>query len=317
MLEIKKSVGEKGVNRLDDVRLVQVLLNTMDCWKSAFKKLSTDGKVGKMTINAIKQFQREIIGIKKQDGKVDPNGRTFRYLTMYLFEDEERIVLNGAVLGGKSLDSIKIDGRRIDRVKGFNAQRVSYKGSLKKSKQLVSEYAKDIIKMALKEAGMSEAVITDTVRQPKEQAEIMLRNAKIDLSKQYKLYGRNGDKVLKVYESNKAKKDTEIVSLMVDKISELERLGKKVSRHCASVDSYNALNIIDIGCYSTRLKNKKYSQDKFTSALKDLEAKGYIEKLIDETKKSNKCWHVEILVNKMTVYKYYDESILNQVKYIA
>lgn len=66
--EIKASVGKKGTNQLDDVILVQQLL-----------KLTPDGKCGLKTIRAIKEFQQSI-GLPKPDGRIDPNGFTWKKL---------------------------------------------------------------------------------------------------------------------------------------------------------------------------------------------------------------------------------------------
>ena len=84
---------------------------------------------------------------------------------------------------------------------------------------------------------MDRAVITSTYRTPEEQAKIMLKNAKIDLAAQYRLYGRKGDSVLKIYADNKEKSDTEIIKLMTNKIQEIAESGSRVSKHCVPVES--------------------------------------------------------------------------------
>lgn len=66
--EIKASVGHKGVNHSDDVALVQELLG-----------IDADGKVGRETIRAIAKFQKSL-GTKKPDGRIDPNGFTWKAL---------------------------------------------------------------------------------------------------------------------------------------------------------------------------------------------------------------------------------------------
>jgi peptidoglycan hydrolase-like protein with peptidoglycan-binding domain len=67
--EIKASVGHKGVNNSDDATLVQQLLG-----------IDADGKVGRGTIRAIAQFQQSL-GSKKPDGRIDPNGFTWKALS--------------------------------------------------------------------------------------------------------------------------------------------------------------------------------------------------------------------------------------------
>ncbi|MEJ2613268.1 MAG: hypothetical protein P8179_25285 [Candidatus Thiodiazotropha sp.] len=83
---------------------------------------------------------------------------------------------------------------------------------------------------------MSAAAITSTMRTPKEQATIMLRNAKKNYQKQVDLNRTSGDVVLKVYQDNKELSDEKIIKLMVDKIADLEKSSKIVSRHCTTED---------------------------------------------------------------------------------
>jgi peptidoglycan hydrolase-like protein with peptidoglycan-binding domain len=77
-MSITASVGDGGVNRSDDVRGVQVLLNE---WRSdnGFAAIAEDGLVGPETIGAITLFQQRVTGIV--DGRVDPNGPAERQLT--------------------------------------------------------------------------------------------------------------------------------------------------------------------------------------------------------------------------------------------
>ena len=72
--EIKKSVGKKGVNDKEDVKLVQKLL------KDKGAKLVGLGVCGPLTIRAIKKFQ-EVNMNGFSDGLIDPNGRTWKLLT--------------------------------------------------------------------------------------------------------------------------------------------------------------------------------------------------------------------------------------------
>ncbi len=113
---------------------------------------------------------------------------------------------------------------------------VSYKSSLPSDKRLVSSYSINVIRLALAQAGMKCAVISSTLRFPEEQASIMYRNARIDLKKQKQLYGKNGDAVLDVYSSNSKKDKHEVIRLMKEKIELLARDGKKVSKHCTTVE---------------------------------------------------------------------------------
>jgi peptidoglycan hydrolase-like protein with peptidoglycan-binding domain len=71
---INASVGNGGKNHSSDVSRVQSLLNNHGYG------LTVDGKCGNKSIGAIKDFQRKI-GAKTIDGRVDPNGTTWKGLT--------------------------------------------------------------------------------------------------------------------------------------------------------------------------------------------------------------------------------------------
>ncbi len=78
MKKIEGSVGQGGDNLEDDVRLVQQLLNQRDL--APLGKLQEDGRNGPSTVEAIRQFQVRFLGMQSPDGRVDPDGRTFRQL---------------------------------------------------------------------------------------------------------------------------------------------------------------------------------------------------------------------------------------------
>lgn len=67
------SVGQGGKNQRDDVALVQRLLT-----ERGVDPGPIDGLVGSKTIAAIRKFQSGFL--RKPDGRVDPDGRTFREL---------------------------------------------------------------------------------------------------------------------------------------------------------------------------------------------------------------------------------------------
>jgi hypothetical protein len=69
----------------------------------------------------------------------------------------------------------------------------------------VSQYSISVIKQALINTNMPQAVITSTIRTPLEQANIMYDQAKKSLTAQFRLYGSTGDEVLKVYKNNAKK----------------------------------------------------------------------------------------------------------------
>jgi lysozyme len=72
-MEIQSSVGNSSPNRVDDVKVVQTLLN-----QALDLKLQMDGVCGIRTLSAIKRLQSRLM--RHPDGKVDPGGRTWRYL---------------------------------------------------------------------------------------------------------------------------------------------------------------------------------------------------------------------------------------------
>jgi hypothetical protein len=74
MREIVASVGESGVNRPEDVAIVQTLLNT-----KPGVKLAVDKRCGPLTILSIRNFQKAFLPIP--DGRVDPGGVTWKKLT--------------------------------------------------------------------------------------------------------------------------------------------------------------------------------------------------------------------------------------------
>src|SRR5687767_12140012 len=78
MSRIAASVGHNGENRPDDVRSIQKLLNEHSL--PPLRPLDVDGHAGEKTIETIRHFQSSKLGLKKPDGRVDPNGRTLRAL---------------------------------------------------------------------------------------------------------------------------------------------------------------------------------------------------------------------------------------------
>jgi hypothetical protein len=82
---ISASVGRMGgINRPDDVRTIQNLLNKAPVSSGGpAPKLDPDGACGKKTIDAIQKFQLHHFGWPGADGKVNPNGETLRKLNEF------------------------------------------------------------------------------------------------------------------------------------------------------------------------------------------------------------------------------------------
>lgn len=80
-MSIKSSVGAKGVNDKVDARVIQAALNLSQ--SGSFKlatNLVVDGDAGTKTVEAIALFQLKVVGMAKQDGRVDPAGKTLGIL---------------------------------------------------------------------------------------------------------------------------------------------------------------------------------------------------------------------------------------------
>ena len=315
-LKLSQSVGVGGVNRRTDVRLIQSLLNLANFDRGGAPRLKVDGVAGDKTYDAIGRFQSKSASLARPDRRVDPNGKTFRYLTMYLTPNQEAAVAS-AVAGNLSpLERLIAVKKSPVAMAGLGGLNVIYSQSLSSQKHVVSDYSKQLVKIALKQAGMTHAVITSTIRTPEEQARIMLRNAKINLQDQYRLYGRNGDSVLDVYKANKSRSDKDLIDLMVEQIVSLETQNRRVSKHCVSTALYRKRNVFDIGFNSTKSANRNFYPEKFAQALKELKRDGYIETFIDETQKSNTAWHLEVRVGGKSLAKFDEGSILNPMSWV-
>ncbi|MEZ5591286.1 MAG: peptidoglycan-binding domain-containing protein [Gammaproteobacteria bacterium] len=282
MISITASVGKGGVNRHNDTLAIQKLINKNIGSLTPLRPLAEDGRIGPMTIGAIEAFQRRVVGLRLVDGRVDPNGRTLRTLNEKAKTAPPSPPTPPLPAGGN--------------------YKVTYSTNIKAADQIVSNYSIDVIKLALKKAGMAHAVMTSTIRTPEKQASIMYDNAKKNLAAQFQLYGSTGDEVLKVFQNNQTKEKSVVIGLMQEKIESLLKQGRRTSLHCVTQNEYKNRNIIDIGVNSTRAAcGASFNIENFTKAFNELKNEGYIERFIDETKKSNTCWHIEIKPNKKPI----------------
>jgi murein DD-endopeptidase MepM/ murein hydrolase activator NlpD len=84
MLErLQASVGRGGINRFDDSLVVQTLINECLFLLRGVAPLSLDGRVGPRTVDAIDEFQKQVVRLSNPDGRVDPSGRTLRTLNTH------------------------------------------------------------------------------------------------------------------------------------------------------------------------------------------------------------------------------------------
>ena len=79
MDEIEDSVGAGGMNRSSDVRIVQQLLN-QHMLALGLPLLVVDNVAGDITIEGIREYQRQVVGLARPDGRIEPGGRTWRLL---------------------------------------------------------------------------------------------------------------------------------------------------------------------------------------------------------------------------------------------
>jgi hypothetical protein len=134
-------------------------------------------------------------------------------------------------------------------------------------------------------------IITSTARTPNDQARIMFDNCiKLGIASQYKLYGQNGDKVIKVFEAGIKVKDfkrDDVIAKMETKIREIGP--GKVSKHCADPST---INVVDIPFSSISDKGK------FRKAI-EKHSPDPIARFLEEGE--NKCFHLEILKRRSFV----------------
>jgi len=302
--KISGSVGKGGKNARVDTAKVQSLLNRHVKTLQPLAALKVDGLSGNKTEGAITSFQKRVVKLNLPDGRVDPGGKTITALTKT--PPTEAIPgappAAGNMTGGGAADPNA--GSGLPAAGGGDGMltptrtetRVAYSSSIPTASKLVSNYAFSVIHEALRRAEMSHAVITSTVRTAHKQAQLMYDNAKIDYQVQYNQYYPPGKAVLAVFKANEDKPRDEVIALMEAEVEARKAANQRVSSHCVSPSMFAARNTFDIGVNSTRaVAGPTFNIINFTTALVELKSEGYIHKVVDETKKSNNCWHVEIV----------------------
>ena len=84
MRQISSSVGLRGVNRKDDVRAVQELLNLVPHGDGGpLQKLKEDGLCGRKTNGAIEKLQATEWGWQRVSTRVEPGSSTWKLLSSY------------------------------------------------------------------------------------------------------------------------------------------------------------------------------------------------------------------------------------------
>jgi hypothetical protein len=197
MATILASVGAiPARNNRQDVVTVQTLLNA-HVGRLGLSRVNVDGTCDGRTMTAIREFQKRIVGLKDPDGRVDPDGRTWKVLS------------EGS--------PAKVVESRLIRVTGLK----------------LPLPAEKVLKEIIQAAGLTSARVTSVTRTPADQARIMYENiATHGIAYSYTLYGANGDKITKVYEDNQTKPKKDVIALMAEKISEVGP--SRISKHCST-----------------------------------------------------------------------------------
>lgn len=91
METIIASVGKLAKNNYKDVFLVQCLLNGCLHLLPGLKPLNQDGKSGLKTINAIENFQTNVLKMERPDGKIDPHGKTIQLLNQKYVDSKKNV----------------------------------------------------------------------------------------------------------------------------------------------------------------------------------------------------------------------------------
>ena len=79
MVILQQSVGDAGANLAADVTLVQTLLNRI-VRLSGSPALPVSGTCDAATVDAIRNFQFRLVNLLKPDGKINPDGRSWKKL---------------------------------------------------------------------------------------------------------------------------------------------------------------------------------------------------------------------------------------------
>lgn len=206
-----------------------------------------------------------------------------------LESNKEKIIFDGKIENSMATINLKIPKAEVAKVEGVS---VLFSGVNEEwRRNIISEKTKKILAYLAKEAGMNKIYITSTIRTAESQANAM--------------YGQNirytapGEAVKRVRDECKAKNMTkeQTISKMVEKIIELQKQNKKVSKHCVSTEQYNKINVVDIGLNSNGFGTNNYLNaqgKKFKQACKDAKLNGIISGFISGDEPGEGAMHIEI-----------------------
>lgn len=128
-------------------------------------------------------------------------------------------------------------------------------GLTEERKNIVNSFTISLLERAAQNSSNKKIIITSTIRTSQQQAEAMYNNKSIGKDIRY---AESGKKVIEIYNLGVKNGDSKekIISDMKNKIEELTKEGKKVSKHCVSEETYAKNNIIDIS-YKRGIKNPR------------------------------------------------------------
>lgn len=186
-------------------------------------------------------------------------------------------------------------GGKVSNEADYYSLNVQFSSSLELDRQkILSKKSINILGKAAFSVNIKHITMTSTIRYPHQQADAMYTN----LSNGKRLsYAAPGMAVTEVYdECQKLKLDkSKTIQKMTDKIDLLSQLGKRVSKHCVSIEEYNKLNIVDIAIPSENTKEfifelaKDKDVERIYHDIKSIIDSGKIARLAKEP-----CIHVEI-----------------------
>lgn len=136
----------------------------------------------------------------------------------------------------------------------------------------LGETTKKVLTSVGEKVGLSEVVVTSTLRTPLAQAEAMLTNIEQNRLIRYKWAGEQVNDLARTMRGQKAERE-EIIKAMVAKIEELAKSGNRVSKHCVAEEEYDKCNIIDVSYLAM-------AEDKREDFLKAMIARKEVVKVI-------------------------------------
>ncbi len=156
---LSDSVGEGGKNKPEDVALVKTLINK---FIKAFNLSDTANlsKMGKYTVDKIKEFQQQKVGIENPDGRIDVGGKSWK-------------VLNGETPPAASTNDGAPTGNYYSHPNAANVGAIRY-GNGVTARKMIPE-AEKLLQSILAKAGLSasEAQVNSTKRSYYDQARII------------------------------------------------------------------------------------------------------------------------------------------------